>query len=909
MVVAPATDPVASYDSRDGHHDELIGDVGAVRSHWAQLVAEYRTLGGQELTRRQREIQVLLEQDGVTYNAARDQGQNRDWPLDAVPLVVPNSEWATVERGTVQRAELLNLVLSDLYGERKLLRSGAIPAEMILSDPHFVRACDGIQNPGAKQLVLCGTDLIRSSNGRWAVFGHRTQAPSGAAYALENRRAMSRVFPNLFRRSGVERLDPFVDALRSALVAAAPPDVEDPSVVVLSPGPLSETAFEHASIAARLGYPLVQGSDFEMRSGQIGLRTVGGWARVHVILRRVDAAFSDPLALRPDSTLGIPGLVDACRAGQVSVVNTLGSGVLENAGLSSLMSRLCTDLLGTDLLIDSAPAWWCGDDAGRSHVLANLATMLVRPLSNMMHQNPIDASQCSVEELETLRRRIAAQPGQWVGQQRLDPSSAPALVDGALVARPTVLRSFAIADGDSYLAMSGGLARTAPADTNRPITSRAGALSKDIWVLRSASQRRVDPSPIELDPPLLAPTVALPARAAEHLFWLGRYAERAEATVRLIRTVNGRFNEFQDLPAGPGPAALAILLDALTRITGTLPGFVGDDAAERIADPSTELFSLVVNGQRPGTIAHAVHHMFEAIEVVRDQLSVDTWLVVGSLQRELARLAAHDAIDGATTGATAATAAAGGAEDTYGTKTSDLASDTAPDQDAVQADRDEAMTNVLNDLLHGLLSLAGLANESMVRDQGWRFMEAGRRIERARQVTSLVGWMLGTERGDAVENLVLESALGASESIITSRRRYRTSARASTTIDLLYGDVGNPRSLAFQIDRLTESLPLLGGDPGNQPSAAMLILGELKLLVDGTDLNELAVPDETGRRSTLETFATSVQHALMRMSDAVAADAFTRLQPQLAMAAAPTGASTSTETPTLPMPESLGTNR
>ena len=297
----PTIDPITGYRPLADGHDELIGANGAVRAHWSGVASAYQRLGRAELTRRRDEIQLLLEQDGVTYNiGALAHQENRSWTLDPVPFIVPSDEWAGIEAGMIQRAELLDLVLTDLYGKRRLLRSRIVPPEMILSDPQFVRACDGIAIPGEKQLVVCGTDLARSADGNWLTLGQRTQAPSGAAYALENRRILSRVFPHLYRTSRVQRLTPFIQALRSALVAAVPAAVDDPSIVILSPGSLSETAFEHASIAAQLGYPLVQGSDFELRDGHVGLRTVGGWVPVHVILRRVDAGFCDPLALRSD---------------------------------------------------------------------------------------------------------------------------------------------------------------------------------------------------------------------------------------------------------------------------------------------------------------------------------------------------------------------------------------------------------------------------------------------------------------------------------------------------------------------------------------------------------------------------------------------------------------------------------
>ena len=839
-------DPIAGYQPFADGHDEMMRANGDIRDHWSGLATAYRSLGLTELARRRDEIRVLLEQDGVTYNNPVEQHrQSGAWTLDPVPFIVPTAEWTVIERGMIQRAELLDLVLRDLYGERRLLRAGIVPPEMILADPQFARACDGIRLPGDKQLVVFGADLARAPDGRWMALGQRTQAPSGAAYALENRRVMSRVFAHLFRTTGVQRLTPFIEAMRSALLGALPDGVDDPSIVILSPGSLSETAFEHASMAAQLGYPLVQGSDLQLRNGRVGLRTVGGWVPVHVIMRRVDAGFCDPLELRSDSTLGIPGLTDACRAGTVSVVNTLGSGVLENAGLGGLMSALAKHLLGTDLILDSVPSWWCGDPASRSHVLAHLGELVVRPLSRSTLEHSIDTSRASAADLDELRRRISARPGQWVGQERLVPGSAPVLTATGIAPRATVLRTFAVAQGDSYVAMPGGLARAGSSDLAGPISNLAGAESKDMWVIGTDAAHVIEFRPEASSPAPPIPVDALPARAAEHLFWLGRYAERAEATVRLIRTINVRRDEFDQAPPGPGPASLTVLLEALTRITGTYPGFVGDDAQALFDDPTDELFSLVVDDRRPGTVAHAIRHMFEAIDVVRDQLSVDTWLVVGSLQRELDRLE-H------------------GAGDRNG---------------------EDATTSVLDALLHGLLSLSGLANESMVRDQGWHFMEAGRRIERALHVTVLVGSALNTERSAPVESLIVESVLTAGESIITARRRYRSHALASTTIDLLFGDGGNPRSLAFQVDRLSECLALLPThrSVGAMSSALQLLDDEVGRLIDEIDSRRLAHVDDTGHRRDLDHFVNTVRATLSMVSDTIEAESFARFRPQRAM--------------------------
>ncbi len=792
-----------------------------------------------ELLRRRDEIALQLEQDGVTYNVAAADGRpHRPWELDPIPLVLSSDEWAPLEHGVAQRAQLLDLVLSDLYGPRRLLSRGDLPPSVILEDPSFLRVCDGIRLPTERQPMIYAADLTRGPDGRWMAMGNRTQAPSGAGYAIQNRNVVSKVFPTIFRNAEAMRLAPFIRTLRTTLQAAAPGGVEDPSIVVLTPGPLAETAFEHAFVATQLGYPLVEGSDLVNREGRIWLRTVSDLVPVDVILRRVDAWFCDPLELLPESTLGVPGLVDATRAGTVTVVNPLGSGVLENAALSVFLPELSRTLLDEDLSLASVESWWCGHPPSMSHILANLDTMVIRPTSRRRGGSTIDASLLSTTELDELRMRIDADPEAWVGQSRVAPPTAPLLSSDGFHPRPTVLMTFAVAESSDYLVMTGGLARTARTSVPGPITNRTGAVAKDTWVLSTEPETLRGFWLTGAPTHAAEPTAPLPSRAAENMFWLGRYSERAEAAVRLLRVVNGRRTEFQQVTAGPGADALEALLEAVTRVTTTFPGFVGDDAAEKLANPGEELLALVVDEARPGTVAQAINRMFDAVEVLRDQLSVDTWLVIGSMQGRLERL------------------------------------------ESISHDRDDAVSTVLSGLLESLLALAGLMAESMVRDHAWQFMEAGRRVERALQITALVGALLSVDHEPAAESLIAESALMAAESIITYRRRYRSHAQVDTLLDLLLSDPGNPRSLRFQLDRLAEGVGALDAARRHDPGSIALTKVEEALgMLENVDSTRLAdVADDT--RPGLSSFLFEMRRHLLSIADAIGADNFTRLLPQ-----------------------------
>ena len=835
---------LSAYRPLAGSYDEMVGGDGRIRDHWAGLGRTLDEFSFEEFNDRRRQVQQLLDDDGVTYNAVgTPAGRAQRWDLDPVPVLLSSQEWADIERGAIQRAELLNLVLADLYGARDLVRRRLLPPELVYGHPGFLRPCDQIRIPGPLQLVTCAIDVARDGEGRWWALADRTQAPSGAGYALENRVVISRVFPSLYRDAQVHRLAPFFRALRAGLVAVAPPTATDPRVVVLTPGSLSETAFEHAFLASYLGYPLVEGTDLTVRDGRLWLRSLGQLQPVDVVLRRVDTWFCDPLELRPDSHLGVPGLVEACRRGTVSVVNTLGSGVLENPALLAFLPKLGEALLGQELRLPSVPTWWCGDPMARQHVLSHLDQLVIKPVASSVGSRTTVGPDTSSAQLDDLRRRIEAQPHAWVGQAPLALASAPTLSSDGLDSRRTVLRAFMVARGESYMAMPGGLTRAAPTRDGILISNQAGAVSKDTWVLASEPEAptsywlRGGPAVVAVPP-----AASMSSRAAENLFWLGRYAERAEDLVRLVRVINDRRNEFEHGANPAGTACERVLLLALTHMTTTYPGFVGNGAAGRLESPGDELRSVLLDEQRPGSLAHAGRHLVDCAHTVRDQLSVDTWMVISGLSRELLDL---------------------------GTQ---------------QFERQNALQAKLRRVMQSLLALSGLVAEGMVRDPGWRFMDAGRRVERGIQLARFLQATLDVRRGLATDSLLLESVLTATESIITYRRRYRSQAQLETVLDLLLLDAGNPRSLVFQLDALAgdvRELPArIGSGRLSEVERSTLSASTALRLVDTA---ALATPDADGNYRTLRGFFAQMADGLARTSDAIQDTHFMTQVPQRAM--------------------------
>jgi len=855
MTIGTPGNLLTAYARADGAWDEMVDRDGQLRGHWARLGPAFAELGIDELTRRREEAARLLDADGVTYNVyGAPASVDRRWRLDPVPVVLGSDEWVDIEQGVIERAELLDLVLTDLYGARDLLRRDLLPPELVYGHPGFLRACDGVRLPGEQQLFTCAVDLVRDPDGSWVVLGDRAQAPSGAGYALENRVVTSRVLPSLYRDAQVHRLAPFFRTLRSALQEVAPRAAGDPRIVVLTPGPFAETAFEHAYLASSLGYPLVQGSDLTVRNGRVWMRSLGRLEPVDVILRRVDAWFCDPLELRADSELGAPGLVEASRLGSVSIVNTLGSGVLESPALLAFLPAIARHLLGHDLRLPTVEAWWCGDATMRSHVLAHLDRLVLRRVSRGPGPGAVSGWELSASERDALRAEIEARPGTWVGQAAAAPGSSPTLAGGGLEPRATVLRTFAVARLGSYVAMPGGLTRVA-GDAGGPVVSnQAGALSKDTWVLSS------EPEPLvsfwlQGGPAVAAvePAASMSSGAGENLFWLGRYAERSEDVVRLLRVVLQRRNEFAHDTTPAGSECLRALLVAVTEVTTTYPGFVGEGSIERLADPGPELVAVAIDGTRPGTLADAVRRMLDAAYAVRDQLSGDTWLVLGNLDRDLL---------------------SPGSQGTLGRVT-------------------------LGRVLHSLLAFAGLGAESMVRDPGWHFMDIGRRLERALQLCALLRATVTTERHVATDSLLFESVLTAAESIITYRRRYRSQAQLETLLDLLLTDAANPRSVVYQLDRLVtdmQVLPGLGRDDRLSSPARSVLEASTQLRL--ADTARLSRADDDGHRHDLVGLLDEISAALHAAADAVADDHFGHLQPQrtVLLATGPTLPDTGEET-------------
>jgi len=812
----------AGYPLLPGCRDEMCSAAGELRPHWAYVASAVGALGEADLDSRAHELRRLLRENGVTYNFfENDDSVERPWSLDPIPVLLTSADWSEIEQGLAQRAELLDLVLRDLYGPRKLLQRGLLPPELVLDHPGYLRACVGTASADARWLPLCAADLARGPDGRLWVIGDRAQAPSGAGYALEARTALSRTLPSLYRDSHVHRLALFFRALRATLAALAPDGKEDPRVVLLTPGPASETFFEHAYLASYLGYPLVQGSDLTVRDERVWLKTLDGLSPVDVILRRVDDGWCDPLELRPDSLLGVAALLQAVRRGNVAVANPLGSSILENPGLMPFLPGIARALLDEDLKQPSVATWWCGGARERRYVLEHLDELVLKPVYARSVDSTIFAASLGSAERAALADRIRAEPRRWVAQEQIALSTAPVLRAGRLEPRPFVLRSFCVASESGYVVMPGGLGRVSSSSSSLVTSNQLGGLGKDVWVLASEPERQVSLlAPADRPLPVTRGGDEVPGRVGDDLFWLGRYSERAEALSRLLREVLSRLLAGERAPAD---GTLPLLLRAVTLQSDTRPGFVGEGAEARLAAPEAELLQLILDPRRTGGLRFNIEALARTGRAVRDRLSSDTSRVIGAIDGELARPC-------------------------------DLA----------------AARESLQRLVLLLAAFVGLTTESMSRGQGWRFLQLGRVLERGLQTIALLRGVVLPAGGHVVP--ACEALLGILHSVKTYRRRYRSRIQLGAVLDLLLLDEENPRSLAFQlveVERLVAAL--LRDDQPAQRSPMERLALDASTTLRLFDVEPLSRADDAGdAAAVLDTMLARVATLLTGIADEVA---------------------------------------
>jgi uncharacterized circularly permuted ATP-grasp superfamily protein/uncharacterized alpha-E superfamily protein len=606
------------YLSDSTRYDELLDATGAVRAHWRPLVDRLVADGAEAVRRGVDLARRLIIENGVTYNVYADpQGRDRPWVLDPLPILLTAAEWREIELGVIQRARLMDALLGDLYGAQSLLADGTVPAELPYGHPNFLWPCHGIAPAGGHRLHIYAVDISRSADGQWWALADRTQTPSGPGYALENRQIVSRVFPDVLSDLGVRPLGGFFGALRENLLRHAPQG-EAPLAVVLTPGAFNETYFEHAYLARHLGLPLVEGQDLTVRGDTVCLKTLGGLRRVHAIFRRLDDDFCDPVELRGDSALGVPGLIGVVRAGRVVIANALGSGVLESAAWMGFMPAAARRLLGESLRLPSVATWWCGEKLALDYVIANIERLVIKPAYPNQNFPAVFARDLAPAARALLVARLIARPHAYVAQERLAFSQAPvwrSAGEPGFAARALGIRVYAVATPGGYRVMPGGLARIAT-DAADIVSMQRGGGSKDVWVLAADRRATDDLTGAAIVPRPLARHDELPSRLAENLFWMGRYSERCEDKARLLRATLGvRTN------VALWPHALASCRHFIT-----IP---------KAADGSLPLFDEA----NPLGVKADLQRLAWCAAQARSRLSAENWRAISVLQRQFAEAA------------------------------------------------------------------------------------------------------------------------------------------------------------------------------------------------------------------------------------------------------------------------------
>jgi len=751
------------YRPLSGVYDEMSSGAGQPRAHCEALIRSLEGLGRTELSLRWEGAKRAIRENGVTYNVYGDpQGVDRPWTLDMLPLLIAPAEWSRIEGALLQRSRLFNTILADLYGPQRLLRDGVLPPAIVLANPAFLRPCHGVRVPNDTYVHLHAVDLGRSPDGQWRVVADRTQAPSGAGYALENRIVMSRSLPEAFRDCRVQRLGAFFRAHRDGLMALAPADRRDhPRVVLLTPGPLNETYFEHAYLARYLGFTLVEGADLTVRDSRVFIKTLEGLRQVDVILRRLDDSFCDPLELRSDSTLGVAGLVDAVRAGHVTMANALGSGLVEAPGMAAFLPDLCRHLLGEELLLSPARSWWCGHPDDLQYVLAHLDELVIKQSFPPAARQPVFGRTLNAEQKSLLRSSLLARPEEYTAQSEVALSTAPVWNGTGSESRQLVLRVYAASNGDSMAVMPGGLTRVGAASNIPIVTMQRGGGSKDTWIVSDGPVTAVSLlAPIRLSVRRERLDADLPSRVADNLFWMGRHIERAEQIVRLLRSLVTYVTR-EDM--SEGVPELAALLHVLVDME-LIPAQLKDPMS--LPQLEQEVSLLFRFDAPPGLLRVTLGEVRRIAAAVRDRLSNDTWRILNQLQL-----------------------------------------DSRQRQGRVQFD--EVLVH-LNRMITDLAAFSGMEGESMTRGHGWLFLDIGRRLERSIGITRLVRSAIEASPSHVA---ILEPLLEVADSSMTYRRRYFAEAQLPPVLDLLLADGTNPRALRFQLDTMAVLLSHLPRHP------------------------------------------------------------------------------------------------
>ena len=797
MIKKPVTSFFKDYFKDFENYDEVLKSDMKINPTWEKLLSNFSKLGIKEITKRQENLDWLLAENGVTYNVYNDpKGLNRPWNLNIIPFVIDHKEWKTLERGLQQRAHVLDLILKDIYGKRELIKNGIIPHEIIFSHRGFLRPCDQIHYKTAQQLLMHSADLARGPDGRMWVVNDRTEAPSGIGYALENRFSTREVVPDFFNEINVKQPFGFFQDFNQLLINAAVNNKENPTIVILTPGPHNETYFEHAYLSSFLGYPLVKGSDLVVRDEKVWIKTLKGLIQVDVIYRRVDDAYVDPLELKGDSFLGVAGLLNVVRQQNVAIMNPIGSGVLENPGLIPFMNSICKYFLKEDLLLPQIASWWCGQEKERKHVLENIKDLVVKPIDITNRENIYFCEFLSDVEIATLKKQILAKPYRFVAQEKISFSTAPNLTKEHLEPRKVVCRTFAIAKNETYSIMPGGLVRVAAERKDMRVSNQKGGTSKDFWVTNNHKKINKKLHRYHWHHSTsnnLTGIENLPSNTAENLFWSGRYLARTLITARYIRMVLNQMSNSEFNKRDSDSESLHILYKSITHLTSIFPGFTGKNEENALKDPLKEIAIVLFDKTKVGSLAHALSSFNNSYYSLRNLWSKDMWRVYDMLQKIWRDFEEKD------------------------------------------HQNEKKIIKLLDTVITKLIAFIGLIEESILVDQGLLLYFIGLQMELATMCIDKSRALLAISYEEDVEYEILESLLNSHESLNIYRYSFKSYLNVENVVNLILLDKSYSRSLKYQLNRIKRDVFKL---PKRNENA--LLTSVQKAITEACDLIENA---------------------------------------------------------------------
>lgn len=753
--------------------DEMFDNECNIRPHWKDIIAGLENAGIKQLEQKQLEIDWRLEDNGVTYNIYNDpEGNNRRWNLDPIPLVITSQEWEEVSKGLRQRAKLLNLIFKDLYTEQRLIKEGIVPAEIVFGHKSFIPEVFNFKNKDYYSLRFYASDISRGPDGKFWVINDRTQSPSGLGYAIENRLTMNSISNDLYPNVEIKKMAKFIEGYKNMLKSLSPSNQENPLIALLTPGPLNETYFEHSYLSSYLDLTLVQGEDLLVKNNHLWLKSLKGLRRVDTLIRRVDAQYCDPLELKNNSHLGVAGLVNVMREDNLSMINPIGVGILENIGLNPFMKNIAKFLLDEELLLPQIATWWCGQKKELDFVLENLKNLIVKKIDRTDNIEVYFANKFDEQQLLELSEKIKKNPHYYVGQEIIDFSTTPSYSKGKIEPRNTVIRAFSYLDEDDYQVLQGGLIRVSPSKDSLVVSNQKGGASKDLWILGKDEDfigNNIFKNRAFFDSRL----ENISTKRAENLFWMGRYLSRAITTARMIRfNLKSMLNINRYDDNTNSKQTTKILNTALTHLTMCYPGFLD----EELKQPLAEIISLIKDKNRVGSLSFSLSLLSNLNASVKNLLTMEAWRIYEKMQKEWNNYNKRE----------------------------------------VLSYKDHI--NELDKLLIYLMAYKELIDESIFKEQGLILYDIGCKIEISQLLISKLRSLLTLKLDKLLEYDVLDSMLNSYESYNSYRAYYKSSLDLKNVLDFLLFNTKYPKSLIYIITQLLEDLKEL---PKNSHSSRL----------------------------------------------------------------------------------------